>query len=368
MSPVFDSGSYPLPIDINELQLLLKSEDYHSDSLFKRTKNSKPYGRKDAVNLANWLEEMHKKYLKCLDTLIEAKDIVEIELADTVEAIYIIALKESIKQIAVYCEERAVMLHRIFEILRYTWRKSPDDLHRKIESMKTKHQQDMAKYKKVCGIKAEQLESRCKDLESRLEESNKEKDLLRNETHILKKYMNQMRQDVENKKNDPRLSKYLKKQTIEFGMQTEVEDEVSSESSSSEEISGGVNVGEQTSLTRILTRQQTMPSVPDKRIDHLTHLKKHIDLANCSGQLVIDDLYQYITSEYNDFYAWVDGFRLASEIMPKARPEEPLTGATLKETVMSDMSEAPALPEFTEEKNRKVQRDSTRFLFRLKPT
>ena len=51
---------------------------------------------------------------------METKDIVETELTETVEAIYLIALKESIKQIAVYCIERASMIHRIFEILGYT--------------------------------------------------------------------------------------------------------------------------------------------------------------------------------------------------------------------------------------------------------
>ena len=366
VSPIYDLSSYPLPAEINELQLLLKSEDYDIENIFKRTKTSRPYGRKDAVNLAIWLEEMHKKYLYKLDAIMETKDIVETELTETVEAIYLIALKESIKQIAVYCIERASMIHRIFEILGYTWKKSPDDLQRKIESIKLKNHQELARFKNKYNMKYELLEKTCEELKQKLEESNKEQELLKNETNILKKHINQMRSDNENRKYDRGLSRSYKKLTEEIGIQTDPEPETeSSEESSSDE--GPVpSIVDQVTITRMLTRQRSI--APDKRPENLLHLKKHIDLANCSGQFVIEDLYQYITSEYIDFYAWVDGFRLAAEVIQNKSKSDEITGDSSRktETIDNNANNEAQLTEIKVEEKKKTSKYSKKF-FKFKP-
>jgi hypothetical protein len=366
LSPSLDSNFYPLPLEMSEVTLLLNSEAYSPENLFKRTKNSKPFGRKDAINLYLWLEEMHKKYLIKLDKIIETQGTVDSGLSEAVEAIYIIALKESIKHLAVNCIERAEMIHKIFEVLLFTWKKAPDDSQKKIESLAAAHQQEILKIKKKYKAKCSAVREKYKELELKMIEISKEKELLSNETNMLKKNMIKLDSDIENKVLELNKLKYARKIKLEIGIQTDyfLEDDEESSDISNEEPK--VEAIKPATISRSLTRQKTLAL--EKRQEQLNHLRKHIELASCSEKLVTEDLYQYIHSDFCDFYAWVDGFRLAVEILKEAQKfPEPAGPVYVKQLTVSQIYEKSIQKKPKNEDKRKTQKENLKLKYDFKP-
>lgn len=356
LSPLLPSSTYPLPSEISELQLLLDSDDYSIENIFKRAKYSKPYGRTDAINLATWLEDMHNKYLSKLDFIIQGKDFVDREMAKIVERIYLIALKESIKQISVHCIERAAMLHRIFDILKYTWKKTPDDFSRKVNLLNNKFNEDLKAFKSKYKVKYKHLMKNFQDLQETNEKVKKENELLKNSQSILSQRLKQVKEDNELRKIDGHLQIRKTKIMAEVCVQTdEIEFDKHSEGSSSDSSQAIIAETE-----RIFTRQQTIAN--EKRGEHLNHLRKHIDLAKCSGEFVIEDLYQYINSEYLDFYGWVDGFRLAAEILNSR--EKSLEVIQKTETATEDPQIEEKNPESKPEEKKKPKEPSKGIQFK----
>lgn len=312
LSPVVDRAMYPLPLEVSELEALLLSDTYKPENIFKRAKASRPYGRSDALNLSSWLEDMHKKFLPRLDHIIQSNDPMNIEMSQIIEPIYLVALKETIKQVAVNCLERGVLLQKIFEILSFTWKKIPDDLLKKIDTLQVRHVQELEYQHTKFGRKINKLKKKVDELTSKISESSKEKDVLKNETGILKRQITKISTENEIKKVGLKL-KILKKNSNDVEVQTDLDPPSDSEEecTSSSECEENNN-SMYSPITRVMSRQQTMV---DKYPEHIFHLKKHLDLAGCADKVEIEELYKYITTDFCDFYGWVDGFRLASEIL-----------------------------------------------------
>ena len=310
LSPSRDLIQYPLPLDLPEIQELLFSEEYKDENLLKKSKDSKPYSRKDAENLADWLQEMHGRHLNKLDSIMESNGLVQEELLEAVENIYMMALKEAVKQIATHCLPRAAMIQKTIEILKYSWKKSPSVYQINMERQKRQHLQDIEQVRAECSASYNQLLEKYQESMRENAEYKREKELMQYGINVMRKSLIIPSSPEGPKSGKKVLIKTLQRNAYEIATQTDNIESDSSEDSSAEEV-GDISKVPILTPAQIFSRQQTL--VQEKRPEHLNHLKKHLELAGCSENFNSEDLYQYITKEFCDFYAWVDGFRLSSE-------------------------------------------------------
>lgn len=299
-----EKSQYELPVDLEGLRKISVSEEYKSENLLKRSKENKPYGRKDAENLIEWVDLMHSKFLFKLDSAMENNEILTDEETEKVELVYVTALKEITKQITTHCMPRAEVLKKAFEVLEYTWKRPQHRYQANMDSMAKSFSHEIDRIKSESHKHYNKLLIKNQDLVKQTDEQYRERELLQNEIHIIRKFINTVTLE-----NDSKTTQMALKNPVEVATQTENFDSETSEENSDE--SGKVD--EEPILTpfRIISRHQTM--VQEKRPEHLKHLREHLELAGCTESFSGEELYQYITKDYCDFYAWVDGFRLATE-------------------------------------------------------
>ena len=319
LSPIKDLMPYPLPSDLECLKQIFESKEFKTENLLKTI--NKPYSRRDAENLNDWLNEMHLRHLSKVDTIIEAKEGISQELANKIELIYLTAFKESIKQTATHCQPRAQMLLKILDVLHYTWKKLPGEFNRKVEVIKEHYHHELNKQKTMNELHHNSLHGKLEEVSYKLEESLKEKELLQNEISILKKYLSHMHSESDNKKPDSKfvLKVTLKPASFDKFVQTDKVVTESSEEISSDENPEYERRGDK-GLGMFYSNQKTESL--EKRHENINFLKKHLEIAKCTEEFNVEELYEYINKDFFDFYAWIDGFRLSSEYFLRKEQQE----------------------------------------------
>jgi hypothetical protein len=316
LSPVNDLMPYPLPSDLGLLKALLESEEYKTDSLLKTI--SKPYSRKDAENLSEWLSEMHGKHLGKFEKMMEEAKNVSEEMMEMVETVYLTAFKELIKQTATNCYPRAQMLVKILKVLRFLWKKNPNEANNKIAVIKENYQKELTRHMSMTDFQKASLYLQIEELHKSIEEHKKENELLVNEVNILKHYLSQIHAENRPKQIEKQfvLKVNLRPACFHKFVQT---DKIEVQSSSSEEN----EVAESTDPTNsgaFYTRMHT--DMLEKKNETIEYLKRQIEIAKCSEEFNAENLYEYINKEFYDCYAWMDGFRTSSQYFLKKETEE----------------------------------------------
>ena len=87
----------------------------------------------------------------------------------------------------------------------------------------------------------------------------------------------------------------------------EIESESSQDSSSEEE----ANAPQVPSSDKILSRQNT--KLMEKKAEQIILLKTRLQSYGCEENFDTEELHNYVSREFCDFYAWVDGFRVCHE-------------------------------------------------------
>lgn len=322
-----DLSLYSLPSHLGELKSLNDCEEYKSENLLAKGK-IQPSSRKDAENLAEWLEEMQSRYLPKLETMIESKELIDEVTLINSEIIFGMAFKEALKHTATNCWPRANMMLKVFDTLSYIWKKSNYITERKIEEIKARHIEEIIKIKSKNEEVVQTLSQKISELLYTIQAIGKEKELLQNETSILKRGLAKTKTEPAQQKSEiaPSTLK-LRHLPMHKYVQTEKEIEESSDESSSEDLKDAPTI---LTTDQYLSRQVTMTQ--EKSIEQTVFLRSKFKLFGCEESFNLDELFSYITKEFCDFYAWVDGFRVSSEYFKKKleeKKDQPLPVANL---------------------------------------
>lgn len=310
-----DLSYFSLPSNLEDLKILNECDEYRPENLLTKGKNQ-PSSRKDAENLAEWLEEMQHRYLSNLETLIENKEIIDEDTLFTAETIFMMAFKEAVKHTATSCLPRAHMLLKVFETLSYIWKKSNYLTERKIEEIKNKYFAEISKSKSDYEERLFLLTEKIEELQKQISAVNKENELLQNEASILKRHLTKPKTEPPKPKSETiPLQLRMKQQLKHKYVQTEIEESLDESSSEDLQVLPSVLSTEQ-----LLSRQGTMAQ--EKSIQQISFLKSKFELFDCIENFNLDELYAYITKDFCDFYAWVDGFRVSFEFYKKKLEEK----------------------------------------------
>ena len=290
-----------------KLKTLINSDSFKSENLL--AKGQLPTSRKEAESLADWLEEMQNHYLPDLTELLENKWKLDSEATETIEVIFIAAFKEAIKQTSSNCLPRAMMMLKVFETLSFVWKKSNFTVNKIVDELNVKRNKEIEKIKNDYEDVISGLNARIEEVLKEIEKVNKAKDLLENETIILKKHLIRVQQGPDKRldRTPTVLMKKLSNSKHVYVQTDEIESESSQDSSSEEE----VNVPQVCSTDKILSRQNT--KLMEKKAEQIILLKTKFQNYGCEQNFDTEELHNYISKEFCDFYAWIDGFRICHE-------------------------------------------------------
>ena len=319
LSGIKDLSACTLPTSLATLRNFIDSYGFRSENLL--AKGQLPSSRKEAESLADWLEEMQNHYLPGLNTILENNLILDKEITDTIEVIFVAAFKEGIKQTSSSCLPRAMMMLKVFETLSFIWKKSNSTVNKIVDELNTKKNKELKKISNEYEEIIKDLNKVIEDMSKSFERVSKTKDLLENETTILKKHLIRVQQGPERRieKTPTLLLKKLNNQKHVYVQTDEIESESSQDSSSEEEI----NVPQVCSSDKILSRQNT--KLMEKKTEQILLLKTKLQNYGCDQSFDSEELHNYISKEFCDFYAWIDGFRICHEYLQSSfskKPEE----------------------------------------------
>ena len=320
LSGIKDLSTCTLPTNLATLKNLIESESFKSENLL--AKGHLPTSRKEAESLADWLEEMQNNYLPGLNEILENNLTLDKEITDTIEVIFVAAFKEGIKQTSSSCLPRAMMMLKVFETLSFIWKKSNFTINKIIDELNTKKTKELTKIRSEYEEIIKDLNKIIEEMSKSFDKVTKAKDLLENETSILKKHLIRVQQGPERRiEKSPTLLMKKPSSLKHVYVQTdEIESESSQDSSSEEEI----NVPQVCSTDKILSRQNT--KIMEKKTEQILLLKTKLQSYGCEQSFDFEELHNYISKEFCDFYAWIDGFRICHEYFQSSsfskKPEE----------------------------------------------
>jgi TolA-binding protein len=302
---------------------------------------------------------MQAHYLPGLSDLLENRSALDSQASEIIETIFVAAFKEAVKQTSSNCLPRAMMMLKIFETLAFVWKKSNSSVQRLVEEINSKKNKELEKIRENHEVVVRGLNLKIEEISSQVEKISKTKDLLENETMILRKHLLQSSQSLEKSKNDRNPPQLRAKVFKSIYIQTDEIPSDSEDSSSEEE----VKVPQINNSEKVISRQNT--KLIEKKTEQILYLKTKLQSFGCSNTFDPEALHGYISKEFCDFYAWVDGFRVASDYFKTENFEKKVEENVIQDVPVSiPISLTQPLPR-SEDKKRSLK-ENRQLTFKLR--
>jgi hypothetical protein len=270
-------------------------------------KSRNPTSSKELESIQDWLEEMNKVHLPCLENFLSGRETPPDELVEKVETIYYVALNEVLRQVSVLCKSRAEVLKNIIQVLSSVWRKYIESLRVAAEAATEATLLDLEANELANQVKIVKFQEQVQSLNLEIQRLNQENFNITEERIELRESVQSLEKmvlEVKSNWKEPPLVRHVFIQT-EQG-----------------EGLGVSRSSRSSSLTETSFMMTPLPGEDDKVNDLVLKSSKEmfkeefISLwqgLKCD-HLPAEDLAERLSLEVKDLHQWLEGFKFALQI------------------------------------------------------